>query len=65
MPLNDARKFVAKMRDDRNFRNQAQNAETPEHLTLLLNGEGLLFDQGELVGAMAECMAQMEEQAGS
>ncbi len=65
MPLNDARRFVAKMRDDRNFRNQVQNAEIPEALTLLLNGEGLLFDQRELVWAMAECMAQMEEQAGS
>ncbi len=65
MPLNDARNFVAKMRDDRNFRNQVQNAETPENLTLILNGEGLGFDQVELVGAMAECMAQMEEQAGN
>ncbi len=64
MPLNDARKFVAKMRDDSNFRDKAQNAETPEELTLLLNVEELKFDQKELVGAMAECMAQMKEQAG-
>ncbi len=61
MPLNDARRFVAKMRDDREFRNQAQNTETQEDLTTLLTEEGLRFDQGELVGAMAECMAQMEE----
>ncbi len=64
MPLNDARRFVAKMKDDSNFRDKAQNAGTLEKLTLLLSVEELKFDQKELVGAMAECMAQMEEQAG-
>lgn len=64
MPLNDARKFVAKMRGDHDFRKKALGATDPEDLAAFLNTEGLLFDQRELVGAMAECMAQLEQQMG-
>jgi predicted ribosomally synthesized peptide with nif11-like leader len=64
MPLNDARMFVAKMREDHNFRKKALDATGPEDLASVIHAEGLLFDQRELVGAMAECMAQLEQQMG-
>lgn len=64
MPLNDARRFVAKMREDHNFRRKALEAAGSEDLASLLHAENLLFDQRELVGAMAECMAQLEQQMG-
>ncbi len=65
MALNDARRFVDKMKQDSDFRNQAQKVGPPEDLAVFLSKEELRFNQGELVGAMAECMAQMEDQAVS
>lgn len=62
MSLNDARSFVVKMREDQRFREKALEASGPEDLAGFLHAEGLLFDQRELVGAMAECMAQLEQQ---
>jgi predicted ribosomally synthesized peptide with nif11-like leader len=64
MSLNDARMFVARMREDHNFRRKALDATGPEDLASVLHAEGLRFDQRELVGAMAECMAQLEQQMG-
>jgi predicted ribosomally synthesized peptide with nif11-like leader len=64
MSLNDARRFVAKMREDLSFRKKALDATGPEDLASFQQSEGLLFDQKELVGAMAECMAQLEQQMG-
>ncbi|MCG8635218.1 MAG: Nif11-like leader peptide family natural product precursor [Desulfobacterales bacterium] len=63
MPLSDARRFIAKMREDRSFRDRARNSGTSEDLTLLLNEEKLTFDRKALVEAMAECIAQLEKQA--
>jgi len=62
MSLNDARRFVEKMREDRDFRNRAAQTECSESLSSLLQAEGLLFDQKDLVEAMAECMEQLELQ---
>jgi hypothetical protein len=62
MPLDDARNFVAKMREDNNFRKNTLNTTGSEDLVLFLHAEGLIFDQKELVCAMAECMAQLEQQ---
>lgn len=62
MPMDDARMFVAKMREDHNFRKKILDAAGPEDLSSFLQAEGLRFDQRELVGAMAECMAQLEQQ---
>jgi predicted ribosomally synthesized peptide with nif11-like leader len=62
MPLDDARRFVARMKEDAEFRMKVSQTTGPEDLGLFLRGEGMLFDQRELVGAMAECMAQMEQQ---
>ncbi len=62
MPLDDARRFVAKMKEDAEFRKQVMQTTGPEDLGSFLRAEGMRFDQRELVGAMAECMAQMEQQ---
>lgn len=62
MPLNDARIFVTKMREDHNFRKKVLDASGPEDLSSFLHSVGLQFDQRELAGAMAECMAQLEQE---
>jgi hypothetical protein len=62
MALNDARKFVEKMREDHNFRRNALDVTSPEELASFLQSEALQFDKRELVGAMAECMAQLEQE---
>lgn len=62
MSLNDARIFVEKMRENRDFRNRAAQTEGQENLFSLLQAEGLIFDQKDLVEAMAECMEQLELQ---
>ncbi len=61
MSLNDARMFVAQMKEDQKFRKKVQGAGDPEDLSSFLHTESLQFDQRELVGAMAECMNQMEQ----
>ncbi len=62
MPINDAHNFVAKMRENREFREKVLQTKTIDDLTLLLREEELLFNLRELAGAMAECMVQMERQ---
>lgn len=64
MPLDHARNFVEKMKEHPEFRENIMQTKSPEELAALLRGEGLQFDQRELVGAMAECMAQMEQEMG-
>jgi predicted ribosomally synthesized peptide with nif11-like leader len=64
MAINNARKFVEKMRQDRNFRKKALAATGLEDLLLFLKQEDLPFDQRELAEAMAECMEQLELQMG-
>ena len=65
MAINNARRFVEKMRQDQNFRKKALAAIGPEDLLSFLQKESLLFNQKELVEAMAECMEQLELQMGS
>ena len=62
MSLNNARRFVEKMREDKSFRNQVLQTTGPKELSSLLNAENLVFNKRELVGAMAECMQQLELQ---
>jgi predicted ribosomally synthesized peptide with nif11-like leader len=64
MQLDDARNFVMKMREDREFRENALQTGSPEELASFLRGAGMRFDQRELIGAMAECMAQLEQRPG-
>jgi len=62
MSLDNARRFVEKMREEQNFRNKVLGTSDQEELSSLLNAESLVFDKRELVGAMAECMQQLELQ---
>jgi len=62
MSTNNARKFVEKMREDHNFRNKVLATSGQEELSSILYAESLIFDKRELVGAMAECMQQLELQ---
>ena len=60
MAINNARKFVARLKEDHNFRNKVLETTGPENLFLFLKEESLPFNQRELVGAMAECMEELE-----
>ena len=62
MSLNNARRFVEKMREELSFRNKVLQTPGLEELSSLLNAENLVFDKRELVVAMAECMQQLELQ---
>ena len=61
MAREDARQFVAKMKENPDFRNEIAQLNAPEDLDSCLIKEGLRFSRPELVAAMAECMAQMEQ----
>jgi hypothetical protein len=65
MSIVNARKFVAKLREDYKFRNKVLKTTGPQDLFLLLKEENLPFNQRELVGAMVECIEQLELQGGS
>jgi len=65
MAIDNARRFVEKMRQDKSFRKKALAITEPEDLLSFLHEEGLPFNQRELVEAMAECMEQLELQIGS
>ena len=64
MSINNARKFVEKMREDHNFSNKVLATSGQEELSSFLHAESLIFDKRELVGAMAECMQQLELELG-
>ena len=65
MSLENARRFVSRLREDHNFRKMALATTGPDDLSSFLHAEGLIFNQRELIGAMAECMEQLESQVGS
>jgi hypothetical protein len=60
MTINNARRFVKKLKQDQNFRKKALATTGPEDLFSFLQEESLLFNQKELVEAMAECMEQLD-----
>ncbi len=62
MPLEDACRFVARMKEDVEFRMKVTQAAGPEEFDAFVREAGLLFNQQELVGAMAACMAQLDQQ---
>ncbi|MHC4435150.1 MAG: Nif11-like leader peptide family RiPP precursor [Planctomycetota bacterium] len=64
MAVNNARRFVEKMKQDEDFRRKALDAKGPEDLLSFLRQERLSFNQRELVEAMAECMEQLELETG-
>jgi len=65
MAINDARRFVNKMRQDQTFRKKVLATTKPEDLLSFLQEERLPFNLRELVEAMAECMEQLALQIGS
>ena len=60
MSINNARRFVEKLKQDRNFRKKALVTTGLEGLLSFLWEEALPFNQRELVEAMAECMERLE-----
>ena len=65
MSIDNARTFVMKLREDHDFKNRVMQTTGPDDLLLFLKEEDIPFDQRELVGAMAECMEQLELQGCS
>jgi len=63
MSLTNARTFVAKLKEDYVFRNKVLTTSGTEELAAFLRSINLVFTQRELVGAMADCMDQLESQA--
>lgn len=62
MSIHNARRFVVKLREAHDFKNKVLATTGPEDLLLFLQKECLPFNPRELVGAMAECMEQLELQ---
>lgn len=62
MLLEDASRFGARMKEDLEFRGKVTQAKSTEKFGPLPRTEGMVFNQQGLAGAMAECMAQMEQQ---
>jgi len=62
MSIDDARKFIVKLRENHKFRKKTLETTSPEDLSLFLRSEDLIFDQRELIGAMVDCMEQLESQ---
>ena len=58
MAIKNARRFVERMKQDKNFRSKALATTGPEDLLSFLQQEDMPFNQRELVEAMAECMEQ-------
>ena len=65
MAINNARKFVEKLKEDHSFRDKVLETTEPEDLFLFLKEERLTFNQRELVGVMADCMKKLEQHQGS
>lgn len=62
MSLANARTFVARLKEDYNFRNKVLTTTGSEELTAFMQSINLDFTHRELVGAMAECMEQQKLQ---
>jgi predicted ribosomally synthesized peptide with nif11-like leader len=60
MSLDNAQRFLARMREDKDFRTSVLTVADEETLKEFLASEGYQFDTKDLVGAMAACMADLE-----
>jgi predicted ribosomally synthesized peptide with nif11-like leader len=60
MSRESAQQFVSRMKDDKEFRIAVQRTADTAALNDYLRGKGFEFNQRELVGAMAACMAELE-----
>lgn len=60
MTIDNARRFVEKMKQDQSFRKKALATTNPEGLFSFLQEEGMPFNPRELVEAMVECMERLD-----
>lgn len=60
MNIDDAQRFVQKMRDDIGFRRSVTRLGASSELWDFLKSSGFEFDPCDLVKAMAACMAESE-----
>ena len=61
MSLENAQQFVSRMKEDKQFRNTVQSITDNNKLKEYLENQGYNFDERELIGAMAACMAELEK----
>ncbi|HUT84912.1 MAG TPA: Nif11-like leader peptide family natural product precursor [Thermodesulfobacteriota bacterium] len=61
MSLENAQRFVSRMKEDKQFRNKIQGIADNKQLKEYLGNQGYNFDECELIGAMAACMAELEK----
>jgi predicted ribosomally synthesized peptide with nif11-like leader len=62
MSLENAQRFVSRMKEDKQFRNKIQGIADNKQLKEYLGKRGYKFDERELIGAMAACMAELEKE---
>jgi len=60
MSFSSAQQFVARMKEDKEFRGKVQSLPNEEALKDFIKVQGYEFDQRALVGAMAACMAELD-----
>jgi predicted ribosomally synthesized peptide with nif11-like leader len=61
MSLENAQQFVSRMKEDKHFSNKVQSIADNKKLKEHLGKQGYKFDERELIGAMAVCMAELEK----
>ncbi len=61
MSLESAQQFVSRMKEDQEFRAKAQSFADVASLKDFLQAQGYEFNERELVGAMAACMAELDK----
>ena len=63
MSLESAQQFVSRMKEDKEFRIRILQTDDSVALNVYLRGLGFEFNHRQLVGAMAECMADLDAMA--
>jgi len=65
MSIGDAQRFVQRMRDDSGFRRSVTGFSVSSELWDFLKRSGFEFDPCDLVRAMADCLAELENIASN
>ena len=63
MGLESAKEFVNRMKEDKVFRKQVGATTNKETFWALVKKENFNFDEHHLAGAIAACMAEMDDLA--
>ncbi len=64
MSLESAQQFVFRMKEDKEFRAAVQGIGDNAALNDYLKDHGFEFNQRELIGGMAACMAELDAMSG-